>query len=215
MNIRRPMCWIALGFLLFISLLVQNLHFIPDEYEVFPEKMIKDGDTISFYGTVIDKNHKDGKMVMYLKNVSVKNLGFIAYADDKDTNLINMIPVGCKVYAEGKLYRFDMAENFGQFNSREYYYIRGYNARIVNCRIKSYQLSGWSYKLKEALWRLKESIINVYKTFFDDKDSGIMTAVILGDKTELDPDLKNLYQLSGIAHILSLSGVLNLILGHI
>lgn len=214
MDIRRPMCWIALGFLLFISLLVQKLHFIPDEYDVFPEKLIKDGDGISFCGTVIDKYLKEGKTVIYLKNVSIdalqeenSHIGVIAYTDDDNSNLINRIPIGCRVYAEGKLYRFDTAENFGQFNSREYYYIRGYNARVVKCRIKSYLPSGWFYKVKEALWQLKESAINVYKNFFDDKDAGIMTAVILGDKTEIDPDLKNLYQLSGIAHILSLSGL--------
>jgi hypothetical protein len=37
--------------------------------------------------------------------------------------------------------------------------------------------------------------------------NGIIGAIILGDKTDLDSDIKELYSVSGIAHILAISGV--------
>ena len=37
--------------------------------------------------------------------------------------------------------------------------------------------------------------------------NGIIGAIILGDKTDLESDIKELYSVSGIAHILAISGL--------
>ena len=37
--------------------------------------------------------------------------------------------------------------------------------------------------------------------------NGIIGAIILGDKTDIDSDIKELYSVSGIAHILAISGL--------
>ena len=39
------------------------------------------------------------------------------------------------------------------------------------------------------------------------KDDGVLSAMLLGDKTELDSEIKSLYQAAGIAHVLAISGL--------
>lgn len=209
MNIRRPMCCLAVGFLLFISILIKTFHFIPNDYDML--KGIKDGDTVDFDGIVCDKSAGNDRTVLYIKHCNVgavSDCGLIAYPDDENELLPQMLsdnlPIGSRVSCTGKIYRFDEPENFGQFNTREYYYIRGYNGRIADCCITS---SKGSAGLREALWQLRESIKQTYSSYLNESDAGIMTAVMLGDKTNLDKDIKSLYQLSGITHILSLSGL--------
>ena len=36
---------------------------------------------------------------------------------------------------------------------------------------------------------------------------GVLTAMLLGDRSAMDPEIKELYQVNGIAHILAISGV--------
>ena len=136
-----------------------------------------------------------------MESDSVK-LGIIAYFNE--TNPISAIPIGSNITCRGKIYRFDTAENYGQFNSREYYYIRGYNARAINCSLIKVVPK---YGLRNILYEFKGQIKEVYSAFLNEMDAGIMSAIMLGDKTELDKEVKELYQVSGIAHILSLSGL--------
>ena len=39
------------------------------------------------------------------------------------------------------------------------------------------------------------------------KDGGVLSAMILGEKSGLDAEVKSLYQIAGISHILAISGV--------
>jgi len=58
-------------------------------------------------------------------------------------------------------------------------------------------------KLDEIRHQLSTSI----ESGLPDKQAGIMQAVLLGQKTELPSDIKQLYQQNGIGHLLAISGV--------
>ena len=58
-------------------------------------------------------------------------------------------------------------------------------------------------KLDEIRHRLSTSI----ESGLPDKQAGIMKAVLLGQKTELPSDIKQLYQQNGIGHLLAISGL--------
>ncbi len=47
----------------------------------------------------------------------------------------------------------------------------------------------------------------VYDTCLSQHDAGIYKAVVLGEKTEMDPAVRDLYQDAGIAHLLAISGL--------
>lgn len=48
---------------------------------------------------------------------------------------------------------------------------------------------------------------HVYEKTFDEQESGMMKAMILGQKGSLDKEMKELYQRNGIAHLLAISGL--------
>jgi len=54
---------------------------------------------------------------------------------------------------------------------------------------------------------LKEGCGEILDRYFTEKDAGIIKAMLLGEKQEMDSELKSLYQESGIAHLLAVSGL--------
>lgn len=79
------------------------------------------------------------------------------------------------------------------------------NVRLMGCFIENLQQCG--NMLINGLYRCKEAVYEVLFTLFDEKDAGILSAMLLGEKAFLDTELKLLYQESGISHILAVSGL--------
>ena len=61
--------------------------------------------------------------------------------------------------------------------------------------------------IKEFLWDLRCDISQVYEEYLPGEEAGIMSTIALGDKGNLDQEAKELFQMSGIAHLLSVSGL--------
>ena len=57
------------------------------------------------------------------------------------------------------------------------------------------------------LQRLNRSAGAVLSRYLSEHDAGIMRAMLLGDKAQMDEDVKELYQASGISHLLAVSGL--------
>ena len=60
---------------------------------------------------------------------------------------------------------------------------------------------------------LQESIGDVYEESLPAKWAGVMKGIVLGDKAELEDDIKTLFTASGIVHILTVSGLHVSVLG--
>lgn len=97
------------------------------------------------------------------------------------------------------------ATNPGMFDRREYYKEKGvyYELRATTLQITSFRTN----PVKDLLYRLRNRMGEVYTTSLPAKESGIVSAMILGDKSLLDIDIRQLYQESGIGHLLAISGV--------
>ncbi len=54
---------------------------------------------------------------------------------------------------------------------------------------------------------LRERIRNMYKQNMGDKYAGLAFSVLVGDRTELDPDIAYNFQISGIMHVVAVSGL--------
>lgn len=61
--------------------------------------------------------------------------------------------------------------------------------------------------MKEKLYQIREQTGQIYDNYLPEKEAGIMKALVLGDKTNLDSNIKDIYQNAGISHIISLSGL--------
>lgn len=61
--------------------------------------------------------------------------------------------------------------------------------------------------MKAAAYSFRERAREALKQFCTEKDAGLLSAVLLGDKTQMDEEINDLYQKNGIAHLLAVSGL--------
>lgn len=116
--------------------------------------------------------------------------------------------IGETVVVSGKLYGFERAANPGQFDALSYYTSESVAGRLVGARVLGLggRISLWS-RIKEALWKLRSILAGRITQALPEPEAGVLCAMLLGDKAALDPELKALYQDTGIAHILAISGL--------
>ena len=149
---------------------------------------------------------------VYLKNALINNRecgNIIAYFQSEPD-----LKIGNKIYLKGKIQQLEVARNKGNFDSKKYYLSIGITTKIA---VKEYYVSDDNYDfLRDKLCTLREYVVGMFSKLCDTngKDkwlygnkAGIFSAILMGDKTELDQEIKDLYSLSGIAHILAISGL--------
>ena len=121
------------------------------------------------------------------------------------------VPMGSYVAVRGKYYDYTEAANPGEFNADSYYRSIGICGRLTRAKVVAD--SGKYSHLSETLYRLRERWKNRLYQIFPEKEASIMATMLLGEKKELDQDIKDLYTRNGIVHILSISGLHISILG--
>lgn len=113
--------------------------------------------------------------------------------------------VGNLIKVSGKLVKFSKPTNYGQFDEQTYYKIQGINFR---CKAGKIDIISSDYaRISHGLEVVKLKLLYTYKGVLLEKDFGTIAAMLLGEKRYLDPELKQLFQESGIAHILAISGL--------
>ena len=131
-------------------------------------------------------------------NEPVKS-GIIIYSED------SFCHVGDYIWVRVKLKDFEEPTNEGQFNARAYYTSDGINYQgIFN---KTVNITPCERTLKASLLNIADSIKNVYVNTFTQKNAGTMRAIVLGDRSVLDDEIKELYKKNGISHILAISAL--------
>lgn len=125
--------------------------------------------------------------------------GMLVYTD-KNNILENDI-----ITMSGKIKVLDSARNWGEFDSRNYYLSKGiqYSFKASEINIKERQESG----LGEFLRYVRKNVKEIYNKTFRGDNYGLICAMVLGDKNDLEEDIKNLYSKNGISHLLAVSGL--------
>lgn len=121
------------------------------------------------------------------------------------------LPLGSRVTLTGMFAPFSRATNPGQFDAAEYYRTLNIGGRLVRADLLSAGGSRW--RLREGLYRLKKAFRERLYRAFPEKEAAVLNALLLGDKSELDTELKDLYRRNGILHILSISSLHITIIG--
>jgi len=115
------------------------------------------------------------------------------------------LKIGNYIRLEGKAVPLLEPENAGQFDERAYY-----RAERICCKFnadKIIVLNDGVNEIREWCRTIRNRLDSVYEEILPQKHAGIVSAILLGDKAELDADTKSLYQKNGIAHILAISGL--------
>ena len=122
--------------------------------------------------------------------------------DQKETQTIKL---GNQIQIQGELSYFEEARNPGNFDQKIYYENQGLHASIwaKNCRITDQE----TWKFREWLAKLRRNWKRLLVSQMGARHGNSMSAILLGEKSELDAQMKALYQKSGIGHILAISGL--------
>ena len=167
------------------------------------------GKRLELWGTVdgiYERKGGDG-LTLELTEVSMSNGGekeeygnVLAYVDMEDG-----LAVGARVRLAGELELFDRPGNPGEFDFGKYYHALGIQGRFYGESTEL--LPGGGSPYLDGIYRLKRHVAGVFGRICGQEDAGVFRAMILGDKTELSDQIKDLYQSSGIAHLLAVSGL--------
>lgn len=121
------------------------------------------------------------------------------------------LPMGRRVVISGTFASFSGASNPGEFDSFLYYRSMGVGGKLRDGKLLGMNRSEWP--LREAAFRLRQFLKARIYSLLPEDTAQVVCALLLGDKTELDRDLKNLYKRNGILHILSISSLHITIIG--
>ena len=99
----------------------------------------------------------------------------------------------------------ELSRNPGQFDARSYYEAMQVDARVFVSHI---QILNVSYNpVKQLLYEWRTKAMQQLIAAMGERDAGLLGAMILGDKSQLDSEVKELYQQTGVAHMLAISGL--------
>ena len=169
-----------------------------------------EGKEIEIKGILVGIQEKkdSDKLVLELDRVSLKKEGkkqpygkVLAYMDKMDTCL----RIGMTLCIQGELEGFDKPGNPGEFDYKGYYHALGIQGRFYGERLEIYGTEYWPYF--DRIYRLKNYGSQILEEICEEKDRGIFEAMVLGEKSELSGEIRKLYQSSGIAHLLAISGL--------
>lgn len=197
----RPLCFVCLCFLMIQAIILiaisgKSSTEIPASSIFYDEKE----KSVFIHGQVYKKTSLSKFQVLYLKNNSVSDSNIMVY----DDNFIE-VAIEQNVSLQGTTRCFDAARNPGNFDQRLYYAKQDIYG-IVWCD-KVLEISGEKNHLMESLYQFKMKWKeNIYEVM-DEEQGSILAAMLLGEKGDMEPEMKELYQKNGIGHILAISGL--------
>lgn len=115
------------------------------------------------------------------------------------------VTTGDWIQAEGSVRIFEKADNPGEFDSLCYYRSLGFHAAMDIAQISCVRSS--VLPLYRCLTALRESLREVFSVICTPEAAGIYQAMLLGERSGLEKELKELYSAGGISHILAISGL--------
>lgn len=164
-------------------------------------------------GTIDEiQNIKSGKALV-LSDVDVMNTDSeetiscekILIYDGSKQNLFAKSRQGNMIECTGTYSSFERAGNPGEFDELTYYGSRNIGGRVF---ADSYVVRDDRYDfLQHVLDGLRQRMVECLFEAMEEDDAGLMCAMLLGEKTYLPDEEKELYQRMGIGHMLVISGL--------
>ena len=121
------------------------------------------------------------------------------------------IPLGRTVAVQGIFAPYSHATNPGEFDAAVYYRTLSIGGKLRKAQMQACGEDWWP--VRNGLYELKCLLKERLYRIFPGKEAAVMSALLLGDKKDLDSELKDLYKRNGILHILSISSLHITIIG--
>lgn len=200
--------WLVLSLFFYLGGLVINYACSDSEFERVWKENTYTEEYVSVTGIIEKLDSYEDSVRITLKSVNIGAgdkwydcSNIFVYTDSVDEGLLP----GNSIVAYGNISRLNNATNPGQFDAGKYYNALNieYSLNAGYCEVSEYN----SPNLCGSLHRLRVFLQSGLKLVTLAEDYEVLSAMLLGDKSELGEELEILYQLNGIAHILTISGL--------
>ena len=118
---------------------------------------------------------------------------------------------GDEIEITGTLRIPEEAGNPGAFDAKAYYSRLDIVCQLTEGKILSKKSGPGG--IRPFLYQARSALCASLEAILPEKEAGSMMAIALGEKRGMDPDIKALYQESGVAHITSVSGLHATVIG--
>ena len=170
-----------------------------------------EGETILVEGTIAEIRENAGKQRLILtdskfkSNDAGKTGGMLPHRLYCYLSAGKKYELGMKLCVEGNITCPEPARNPGAFDYRLYCLSQGINGILYG--EKAYIVSHPRFSIMEILQKRRRVFAQCIDENAEARDAGLLKAILLGDRTELEEDTYELYRQNGIAHILAISGL--------
>ncbi len=208
---RRPLCI----FVLLVIVVLSILHALRIPLQIRPagddvaENMAEAGESAYLVGIVERTEEREEYSICVLGSVR------LLLPDEKQSLPVSRIRLMCEegIYypsgycltVRGPFSTLPEATNPGQFDSRLYYRVQdiGFQMKRPTVTVEKRQVNPLREGLLVIRSRLKARLNRVYSA----RDAGILSAMMLGEKSLLEDEDKTAWQMGGISHMLAISGL--------
>ena len=206
---KRPLCAICILFLVIQGIRV--LFFGVEEMKLSPlEKALPRESGVELTGTVYRIEEKKKVTAVFLKdNVvsstdqTVRESKVLVYISGNQSEQSVPVRIGNRLCIRGETQTFERARNPGNFDQKTYYQRQGIHVLIWAEKISV--VSDRTAPLRQFLSELKSEWNKRLVRHLGDYYGPAMSAILLGEKSGLDPEMKTMYQKCGISHLLAIS----------
>ncbi|MDF2610763.1 MAG: putative rane protein [Lachnospiraceae bacterium] len=211
-SIKHNIFLFGLPILIILGYFQMNRQLAPSPMDKFFEDKIEG----TVQGQLEMMSDKGSYVVLTLKNNTISipsstNFLFFSSRVTVYCSSTSSYKIGNILSVSGQISKFKMATNPGQFDELQYNRTRNIDYKINADYILVINTNYSKYY--DSVYNLKNKLMDVFYKILNTKDAGIISAMILGEASLLDAEIKELYQQNGISHILAISGLHITIIG--
>lgn len=173
----------------------------------YEQKLELDAETVNATGTLACVEEKGAWTVFLLKQVHTEagNLRYLQVYLQPDQ--AETCQIGQQIRASGTCTAFEPASNPGEFDSFSYYRGQKLLWRMFAKQVDVVGARKRGALLANGLWQLRKRSVERLTLLAGAEDGSMFAAMLLGEKSGMPEEIRDLYQKNGIAHLLAVSGL--------
>ena len=226
---QRPLCIAFLSLMAFIIIARSSGFYLWGE----PDKALRvlvsqlEGEKCVISGTVASREEKENSISYFIEdsyliqNIPFQRANAASIEEHKKIPFSNIrlytskedskFTIGSKIIIYGKPELYENAKNPGGFDAADYYAADNCCTYLYAEQCKIIDEPGFSFG--EVLTSIREKIRNNLNSIMGEASSSALCAMLLGDRSEITDETQLNYSVSGLLHLLAVSGMHVAIIG--
>ncbi len=172
------------------------------------------GRRVMVIGTVTDEPRRGGASIRFVVQPDTLIAGDISRGADggllvvaRKSDSVESLQCGDVVTLVGELSGIGMPRNPGEFNLREYLYLNDVYAKLLLDSISPRRPAPGFDPMTSLVYPVRHAIARRIDRYFGGDEGKFLKGLLLGERSEIERDVKSAFISSGVMHILAVSGL--------